>query len=267
VCPSNYGFGTKRVTFSIWSWQEARYAICHFLQGRPDEARPLFSKALAFSKEHKEEEVASWILGWSGPQFEDVTGEVQHALSNAQQTVELASRCGSPLTTTSSLYMLGWAQLLHGLPDDAVASLERARHLHLAEKQARGWTDLTLALLAEAYLAVDQNDEAREMANAELYVPDARTCRLRARISQARVLRALDGAAATPRIEALLDDADLMLEQSAAYGYGPMIAEERARLAIVNGAAPREQLRPLVARYGEVGAIGHVRRLEAELGA
>jgi class 3 adenylate cyclase/tetratricopeptide (TPR) repeat protein len=267
VCPPDYEFGTKRLTFSIWSWQEARSAICHYLQGRPDEARPLFSKALAFSKEHKEEEVAAWILGWSGAQFEDVTGEVQHALSNAQQTVELASRCGSPITATASLYMLGWAQLLHGFSEDAVSSLERARHLHLAEKQARGWTDLTLGLLAEAYLAVGRRDEAREMAHAELYVPDARTCRLRARISQARVLRALDGASATPRIEALLNDADLMLEQSAAFAYRPMIAEERTRLAIANGASPGEQLRPLVARYAEVGAVGHVRRLEAELGA
>jgi hypothetical protein len=66
------------------------------------------------------------------------------------------------------------------------------------------------------------------MASAELCIPGARTCRLRARRSQARVLRALDEAAATSRIEAFLDDADLMLEQSAAYAYRPMIAEERA---------------------------------------
>jgi class 3 adenylate cyclase/tetratricopeptide (TPR) repeat protein len=267
VCPPDYGFGTKRVTFSIWSWQEARYAICHYLQGRPDEARPLFSKALSFSKEHKEEEVAAWILCWSGAMFEDLTGDVKHALSNAQQALELASRCGSPLTTTASLYTLGWAQLLHGVSDDAVANLERAQHAHLAEKQARGWTDLTLGLLAEAYLAVGQSDKARELADVELYVPDARTCRLRARISQARVIRALDGAAATPRIAELLDDADLVLEQSAAVAYRPMIAEERARLAIANGAAPHEQLRPLVDQYAEVGGVGHVRRLEAELSA
>jgi hypothetical protein len=46
-----------------------------------------------------------------------------------------------------------------------------------------------------------------------------------------------------------------------------MIAEERARLAIANGAAPHEQLRPLVDQYAEVGGVGHVRRLEAELSA
>jgi len=58
-----------------------------------------------------------------------------------------------------------------------------------------------------------------------------------------------------------------MLAQSTACVYRPMINEERARLAIANGAAPREQLRPLVAQYAEVGAAGHVRRLEAELSA
>jgi hypothetical protein len=56
-----------------------------------------------------------------------------------------------------------------------------------------------------------------------------------------------------------------MLEQSAAVAYRPMIAEERARLAIANGAAPHEEIRPLVARYAGVGAVGHVRRLEADL--
>jgi len=267
VCPPDYGFGVERLGFSMWSWQEGRLGICHLLQGRPDEARPLLSKALSFSREHKEEEVASWNLNWSGACFEDLTGEVQHALSDAQQAFELASRCGSPITTTFSLSWLGWAQLLHGFAEDAVSNLEAARRAHLAEKQARHFTDLTLGLLAEAYLAVGRSDEARALANAEPRVPDARVYRLRLRISQSRVLRALDGPAATPRITELLDDADLMLAQSAAYAYRPMIAEERARLAIANGAAPRDQLRPLVAQYAAVGAVGHVRRLEAELSA
>jgi len=242
--------------------------ICHYMQGHPETARPLFARSLEFSREHKEEEVASWILSWSGPQFEELTGEVRHALSNGQQAVELAGRCGSPMSTTASLFNLGWAELLQGFPNEAVATLERARHQHRVAKQARGWTDLTTGLLAEAYLATGREQQAREMADAPILVPAARTNLLRARISQSRVFRALDGAAASDRIAALLADAERLLAESGARAYAPLVAEERARLAALGNREQeaRSQLRRALELYREVGATGHVRRLAAELG-
>jgi adenylate cyclase len=269
LCEPDYTWGVDRFSFSIWSWQEGRAGICDYQLGRPDRARSRLAKALAFSREHKEEEVASWLLAWSGAQFEDLTGEIQHGLANAQQAVELAGRCGSPLSTTAALYQLGWAELQHGLPKEAVASLERAREQHLVRKQARGWTDLTIGLLAEAYLADGQPEQARETAEAPIHVPGARIQRLRARIAQARVFRALDGAKASARIDEILVDAEQMLEESGALAYAPLLAEERARLAALHEDASATHARLLEVRdaYSEVGATGHVRRLDEELGA
>jgi len=264
----DYTIGVDRVGFSMWSWWEGRAGICHGLMGRPGAARPLLTKALEFAREHKEEEVASWILSWSGPQFEELTGEARYALSNTQQATELAARCGSPLSTTGALYQLGWAELLHGFPTEAVATLERARHQHLVAKQARAWTDLTTGLLAEAYLAVGQEQRAREMAEAPILVPDAWTNLLRARLSQARVFRALDGATASDRIAGLLTDADRLVEKSGARAYAPLVAEEWARLTALTNDEPegRSQLDRARELYRDVGATGHVQRLSEELG-
>jgi class 3 adenylate cyclase/tetratricopeptide (TPR) repeat protein len=264
----DYSIGVDRFGLSIWNWQEARMGICHYLKGHPETARPLFAKSLEFAREHKQEEVASWILGWSGAQFEELTGEIRHALSNGQQAVDLAGRCGSPMSTTASLVHLGWAELLHGFPNEAVATLEHARHQHLVAKQARGWTDLTTGLLAEAYLAAGREQQAREMADAPILVPAARTNLLRARISQSRVFRALDGAAASDRIAALLGDAERLVEESGARAYAPLVAEERARLTALGDREQeaRSQLRRALELYREVGATGHVRRLAAEFG-
>jgi tetratricopeptide (TPR) repeat protein len=264
----DYTIGVDRVGFSTWSWWEARAGICHYLMGRPEAARPLFAKALEFAREHKEEEVACWILEWSGPQFEELTGEIRYALQNTQQGAELAGRCGSPISTTLSLVMLGWAELLHGFPKEAVATLERARHQHLVEKQARTWTDLTTGLLAEAYLAAGQEQRAREMAEAPILVPDAWTNLLRARISQSRVFRALDGAAARERIAALLAEAGRLVEKSGARAYAPLVAEEWARLTVLGDdeKEARSQLRRALELYRDVDATEHARRLSDEIG-
>ena len=268
LCEPDYTWGIDRFGFSMWNWLEGRMGICEYLLGRPDAARPLLEKALSFSRAHKEEEVASWLLSWSGAQFEDLTGEFQASLSNAQQAVELAGRCGSPLSTTASLYQLGWAELQHGFPSEAVASLERARQQHVERKQARAWTDLTIGLLAEAYLANGQPGPARETAETPILVPAARIHRLRARIAQARVFRTLDGEGGSERVAEILADAERMLEESSARAYAPMLAEERTRLAALreDASATHARLREVRDAYREVGATGHVRRLDEELG-
>ncbi len=158
--------------------------------------------------------------------------------------------------------------LLHGFANEAVTTLDRARHQQIVGKQARGWTDLTTGVLAEAYLAVGQEQRAREMAEAPILVPDAWTNLLRARISQSRVFRALDGAAASERIAALLGDADRLVEKSGARAYAPLVAEEFARLAALGNdeQEARSQLRRALELYRDVGATGHVRRLSEEVG-
>ena len=269
LCEPDYTMGVDRLGFSIWSWQEARCGIAQYLRGRPEAARPLLAKALAFSREHKEEETAAWILSWGGVELAELTGEIDTALSSGQQAVEFAARCGSPLTTTCSRLTLGRAELLHGHYAEAVEALEQARDEHLVGKQARAWTDLTIGLLAEAYLGNGQRREARETADSELLLPSSRISGLRARVSQSRVFRALGGATANERVAEVLADADRLLDESGAVAFAPIVAEERARqVAAVEGIeAARSQLERARDMYRDVKAAGHFRRLESELGS
>ncbi len=123
-------------------------------------------------------------------------------------------------------------------------------------------------MLAEAYLAAGQEQQAREMADAPILVPAARTNLLRARISQSRDFRTLDGAAASDRVAALLADAERLVEESGTRAYAPLVAEERARLSALGNheQEARSQLSRALELYREVGSTGHVRRLGAELG-
>jgi hypothetical protein len=174
----------------------------------------------------------------------------------------------APLTSAAAYWCVGWAELQHGFADDAVANLEYARERHVVRKHARAWVDLTTGLLAEAYLAVGDQPRAREMAEACGARPHARLNLLRSKISQARVFRSLDGAAAQERVDSILAEADRLVEESGAVAYRPLVAEERARMTAVLGNAElaREQLLEALSGYRTTSAVGHIARLESELG-
>jgi hypothetical protein len=98
--------------------------------------------------------------------------------------------------------------------------------------------------------------------------PHARLNLLRSKISQARVFRSLDGAAAQERVDSILAEADRLVEESGAVAYRPLVAEERARMTAVLGNAElaREQLLEALSGYRTTSAVGHIARLESELG-
>ena len=87
-------------------------------------------------------------------------------------------------------------------------------------------------------------------------------------LSQIRVFRALDGETAGARVEAILAEADRLVEESGALAFGPLFAEERARMSAVSGDTKlaRRQLRDALDGYRAMNAAGHVARLESELG-
>ena len=267
-CSVDYSVGVERYSFSQWNWFEGRRGLLQYFVGDPATARKTFEKTISFARDRKEEEVACWLLLWFGSWLEELTGEDEHSLTQAQQAVEFAGRCGSPLSATCALYALGWAELLNGFAEDAVLTLERAREQHVVYKEARGWVDLTTGLLAEACLATGDDRRAREMAEAVGDQPNARVNLLRAKLSQARVFRGLDGPGARERVESILDEADHLVEESGAIAYGPLILEERARMSQLMGDAERarRELQDALSRYREYSAAGHVARLVAELG-
>ena len=86
---------------------------------------------------------------------------------------------------------------------------------------------------------------------------------LRAQLAVARVRLALDGDAAKGDIEAALERASAILEQTGARSYKPFIIEERARLASASGdSGTAKRLRgEAIGLWNEMGAAGHAERL------
>jgi hypothetical protein len=90
---------------------------------------------------------------------------------------------------------------------------------------------------------------------------------VRAHLARARVLLALDGAAARGEIEASLDRALALVCSTGARSYEPQIHVERARLLdILSDSVGRLQwLREAHHLFTEMGATGHAERLAKEL--
>jgi class 3 adenylate cyclase/tetratricopeptide (TPR) repeat protein len=264
----DYDIGIERFGFGLWNWQTGRDGILAYLQGDPESARRSRDICLEYARTHGHEEVATWMLNWCGPWLDDITGVREHSLGLAQQSIELAERSGSPLSTTISRVTFGWTQLREGLAAEAVATLERALELHRVEKQGRMWTGVTTGLLAEAYLANGQPDAARQMS---LEAPQkwSVTISLFVSLARARVLLALDGAEASSELEALFEEAERLIERGGAVAYTPLFREQRGRLARLAGdvEAAEGHLREALSLYRRYGAGGHAERLAAELGA
>jgi class 3 adenylate cyclase len=236
-------------------------------RGHPGEARACFDRSEEVARA-RNDLMLPQIRSSAGAPFEDLTGISTQALQRSRDAVELAERGGELFAITVSRLYLGWAQLLHGHVIDAVESLRHVDHVQRERGLVRNFLNLGQGLLAEAYLATGDAAQARAAASRCTVQRDNWVYELRAHLSRARVLRALDGPNARAEIEASLARAQLLLEWSGARAFAPFIVEERARLAAVlgdeGGAADlRRRARDL---FAEVEAAGHVERLTAELG-
>jgi hypothetical protein len=86
-----------------------------------------------------------------------------------------------------------------------------------------------------------------------------------AQVARARVLLALDGAAARDEVETSLDRALALVQSTGARSYEPQIHVERARLARLLGdsAGRLAWLREAQRLFSELGATGHAERVAA----
>jgi tetratricopeptide (TPR) repeat protein len=238
-------------------------------RGRHREAAVWLERAMEVASERNEHQLTSQCFGWMGPALEELTGTSQHALARGLQGVERAEASGGPFERTLALLHLGWAQLMLGSVAEALETLQRVDHLQ-RERGIAGFTwNLGQGLLAEAHLAASDAVRARTVANRCTAARDTWVYELRAHLSRARVLRALDGPNARIEIEASLARAQLLLEQSGAQAFAPFIVEERARLCEVLGDTKGAacHLREAQRLFAEVEATGHAERLAKEIDA
>ena len=266
---SNLEFGVMLQGFSVTNLCVFQKASLLMWSGRPGEAADCFDQCKAVAAERNEHEILRQMIVWSGPAFEELTGTSRQGLANAREASEQSDRSSRLFNNTICRLYLGWAQLMHGEVDEALASLLQVEHLQRERGLACSTLTLGQGLLAEAHLAAGDAVSARTVANR---CPANKTnwvYELRAHLSRSRVLRALDGADARGEIEASLAAAEQLLEKSGARAFGPFIVEERARLAAVLGdeKGASTLLRQARDLFGEVEATGHVARISDELGA
>jgi tetratricopeptide (TPR) repeat protein len=193
-------------------------------------------------------------------------GEIQLASSLAARELDVAERAGNRFFVSSAHWTLGEAQNAAGAFEDALRSFEQARATGVA-LNLEGSFHVGSAL---AHLGLGDHERARLAALHALELTRQRGHAIgecSAQLTLARVLATVDGAPAAGAIEAALDEAERLIEETGAHLNGPTLHEERARLAGLRGdAAGRErELREAQRLYSEMGASGHVERLAQEL--
>jgi len=216
-------------------------------------------------------EALAWALGTSA-ELAEWRGEyapapyAEEVRRNAVEATEIAERLGSPFSRSHAYRGLGCAHMLHG--DFA----EAAEVLELSLSIAREHSGLErepqlLTRLARASLGSGDADGA--VARAEEAIATARRYATRAFEAEALVTLAdvlLARGDDADRIATALDEAEALIEATAAGALAPLLAEARSGLAASRGdeagaAALLDRARAL---HAECGAAGHVARLAAD---
>jgi class 3 adenylate cyclase/tetratricopeptide (TPR) repeat protein len=129
--------------------------------GRLEESAIQLDRALQIAQEQGDLEVQ----GWTEMTYVFVaryTGQTESVLAHATHSDEIAERIGSPFSRVWSLYYLGYAHMMLGETDDAIAAMERS--LSLA-REARTGLELEawrVAGFSEALLRAGDHARALE---------------------------------------------------------------------------------------------------------
>jgi adenylate cyclase len=233
--------------------------------GRFGEAQVALDRALELTLERGDLTFANMIHLF-GAYLESWRGSPSGALAHARQSVEYAERAGTPFSLANAYLAVGWAHLGNEESEEARTSLEHA--LAIAPGY-RAQNAHVLAHLADACAGLGDYARAREAAAEAVAIADREGVRRASiQISLARVLRSADGLAAEREIEAALDRALELVEETGSRVFVPEVHEERAQLARLRGddATRERELREAHRLYTEIGATGHAKRLAEELG-
>ncbi len=208
---------------------------------------------------------------WATHQAE-LLGDAPAALANARRVHEIVPSLHNVGLAASGPYCLGIAHGLEGNEGEALRCLEQAAALH---QEGGGGPPVELLTLSSrlgvAYAELGQSECALDAAARGVAL--VRALRMPvflaiALLMQARVLRKTGGVEAREAIEAALAEAAGLIESTGIRGWQPFLYVERAELARLGGdeATWERELRVALRLFGEMGAAGHVERLERELG-
>jgi len=208
------------------------------------------------------------FIGWWKADLQNLIGESETAIAEAQHAIEQADRTGNHLVHILSARALGLAHLRLGRAPQALEILRKGLEI-ATENNFVAEAGTLLGTLAEAWLAVGNKEEARDTAERALAEAEKRGARVReveASLSLARVLLRTDGLAARERIETLMRHAAELTDSSRARTFEPFILLEEAELARLLGDESERGRRVAEAKriFDEIGATGHSRLLGSQ---
>ena len=199
-----------------------------------------------------------------------VRGDAEAALSHARETLRIAERLGSPFFRAGAYLAFGQAHILGAEWTAAREALERGLAIARTGGAYVEAEPLALAWLAAAHLGVNRTAEARAAAEEALEVARRRRTKPAeciAYIGWARVLLRTEGVRSRAAIEAALDRALALVEETGAMNNEPFIRVQRARLAAIadDREGWRRELEAARRLFSEMGAVPRAERLAREL--
>ena len=252
------------------------YAMGHVFKGgfllalgELEEAGRVLERGRRIAREQADLETAAYATMWLG-QLAYWRGDAETVLTHGRQALELAEQIGGWHSRCSAWNFLGLAELMRGEWAAAVEALERSVQIARERRTTIDWEGWRLAMLGEAHLGAGDADRARRYVDEGLAIARAQRNpfhETHACLAQARVLLGSAGVAERAAIEGALARALELTEATGARVFAPLIHLERAELARLGGdpEAREAQLREAHRLFTEIGATGHVERLELEL--
>jgi len=237
--------------------------------GDLDASRADLEEALDLARRHDEPELECLALGFLAiAAYYD--GDAEGILSLARQTMDKATRLGSPFILGYASGVLGTAHRMRGEWEDAIAVLKAELAIRRERRTGLLVEAVSIANLAEAYLGKGELDKALRTAKQAVDVARERGSRLfecDALLAEADVLIRVHGENPTEEIEAVISAALQIVVETGAESRLPLIHEVRAKLALARGdqASGAQHLREALASYRKIGARGHVARLQQAL--
>jgi adenylate cyclase len=234
--------------------------------GRYDEAHETLERARQLTAQAGVEIVLQ-MVNCLLAQNERDRGDVARALDYARQAIDLAERVGTASGLVLAHLVYGQALVLEGRFEEAQQALGRG--LECADEGGvRMLRSGILYALGNALAGLGRADEAVTLANEAIETSQVPMFTAHAHISRARALRLRDGLASAHEIEADLAAGAALVEEHGMRGVARAIHEERAQLAKLRGdeAGFRAELGRARDVAAELGASGHLERLERELG-
>jgi len=268
--------GRSRFGFSYQVFFASNKATLLAGMGQLEEALGLYAAALRLARDSSLPENLGWTRGnltilaeYTGETAFEELGDVTSA---AVEAMRIAEDLGSAFSRLVAGASMGSACLLTGRNDDAAGALRDGLELARRHRVGLEFEALLLARLAQAHTRggdTAAGQSAAEEAVAAASERGQRFWEIQARLALAEALTAGGATRSRGTAEKVLVRAEALVAETGARVLAPQVAEARARLLSGCGerAAAEESLREALRLYTEVGATGHARRLERELGA